>query len=164
MKSVKKLFIATITGTAIMLTSTSCKKCESDDNVDSGLITEVDNYQDVVIYPGSGYLTSNGVHHFTANTNYSGGFEISFDRGYTKIPYLDVAGTYDILANAMLIDCEASFDRQVYYEPTGNVVTYKVVARTCPDCENKRTVENYVLVPKISPGYVVNLEQEIISE
>ena len=128
----------------------SCKKCEvQDENIDKGEII----FKDVVIYPEIGYLSDDAGNHITGSSQYAQYYQVSFDNGFTKG---DVDwSSYDILSCSMKIDCEASFERNVYYGPLPNMVTYEVTATTCSGCENQRIVENYVLVPKIPAGYTV---------
>ncbi len=149
MRITKSLFLSLIAALTLLSTN-SCKKCDVGDSVDSGSIV-----QDVIIYPSSGHMTDNlsGDYHITGNHNYADRFEVSFDGGHTRQPVN--YGAYDILANPMTINCEASFTRDVSIDGLNNIVRYEVNAVTCSSCKNARTVENYVLVPKLSSGATI---------
>ena len=153
---ITKSLILSLIGGIVLLSTSSCKKCEVGESIDSGIIV-----QDVIIYPTGGYMTSNlnGNYHITGSHNYADRFEVSFDGGYTRqaVNY----GTYDILANPMTINCEASFTRDVTVDALNNIVRYKVNALTCSSCKNARFVENYVLVPKLSSGATILYSQDI---
>lgn len=139
------------------LAMNSCKKCTvGDADKNTGQIVDK-----VVIYPASGYLTSNlnGNYHITGASNYADDFEVSFDGGVTKQP-VDW-NTYDLLANPMLVSCKASFIREVTYNYGTSTVFYNVIANTCESCDPERFVENWVLVPKVPEGFSVYYDTEI---
>ena len=144
---------------------TSCtKKCNiADANLDSGVIVSEDPTTNipVIIYPQSGFLTSNmgGDYLINASDPYSDRYEVSFDGGYTRVP-VDYS-VYNLLALPMTINCNARFERSVTIDATNNVITYAVTANTCSSCEDKYTVENYVLVP-VLPGYPIVYQPTII--
>lgn len=146
---------------ALLLTGfTSCKKCEvKEENTSEGLITSVSKYEDAVIYV-NGLADTDG-YYLTGNslTAQNGLIEVSFDRGVTKqdFPW----GLYDIVMNPMNVNCEASFNRNVYLG-LGDAIVYRVEATTCDDCENLRTVLNAVIIPKQPAGKYLVMEQEII--
>jgi hypothetical protein len=135
----------------------ACKKCTvADADKNTGQIVDK-----VVVYPTSGYLTSNldGNYHITGDSDFAEGFQVSFDGGITKV---DVDwNTYDLLANPMLVSCKASFIREVTYNYGNNTVFYNVIANTCESCDPERFVENWVLVPKIPENFVVYYDTEI---
>ena len=155
-----KILFAGLAASLLFIGFTSCKKCDVGDDSATGQITAVPDYEDVVIY--SEVLGTTTGPHITGSSPHANKFEVSFDGGKTKggVPW----GTYDILANPMTIDCEASFARNVYYGPLANMVTYEVIATTCSSCENARTVNNFILVPKIPAGYTVFTESSIMTQ
>lgn len=143
----KSLLISFSLLVVILLSTSSCKKCESDDaDVSTGAIIK-----DVIIYPSSGYLSSNmgGDYHIDGSHDDKDKFLISFDGGATKdsVDY----STYHILCLPMNIKCEASFVRDVKIDDANNLTTYTVTAKTCSSCEQVYTVENFVLVSALPP-------------
>jgi len=148
---------------ALLLTSTvfmgSCvKKCKlRDKSEDSGTIVK-----DVIIYPKGGYMTSSmgGNYLINGSSSYANDFEVSFDGGYTResVNY----SVYNILANPMNIECDASYNRSVTVDDVNHVVTYNIDATQCSTtCDEVRTIENYVLVTAIPSGYTVNYTNTI---
>jgi hypothetical protein len=163
---IKRNILSIVTLMAIMSFGvTSCtKKCNiADASVDSGVIVSEDPATNipVIIYPESGYLTSNmgGDYLVNASDPYADRYEVSFDGGYTRVP-VDY-GVYNILALPMTINCNARFERNVTIDATNSVITYSVTANTCSSCEDKYTVENYVLVP-VLPAYPIVYQPTII--
>lgn len=160
---IKKRFILfSIAALVILFTSNSCKKCDAG----SGDVNTGEIIQGAIIYPRSGYLTSNynsWLFNAEATMGHSADFfEVSFDGGLTKVA-VDYS-QYSVMANAMTINCEASFVRDVSRDNLNNVVTYTVTATTCKSCKHRRTVENYVLVNRIPTGaYTLQfLNEEIV--
>ena len=143
----KSLLVSLSLLVLVFLSSSSCKKCETDDaDVNTGAIIN-----DVIIYPSSGYLSSNfgGDYHIDGSHSHKNSFLVSFDGGLTKdsVDY----STYHILCLPMSIKCEASFVRDVKVDDVNNRTTYTVTAKTCSSCEQVYTVENYVLVSALPP-------------
>ena len=164
--STKRNLLSALTMLAIVsLSVTSCtKKCSiADANVDTGIIISEDPATNipVIIYPEGGFLTSNmgGDYLINASDPYADRYEVSFDGGYTRVP-VDY-GMYNLLALPMTINCNARFERDVTIDAANNVITYSVTANTCSSCEDKYTVENYVLVP-VLPGYPIVYQPTII--
>ena len=156
--SIKRSFILSFVAIAFLLVANSCKKCTvAEENTETGIIVK-----GAIIYPKSGYITQNiSSNHITGtNNSYASSFEVSFDGGATRVP-VDF-NTYDVLASPMTIYCKASFVKDVTLDNINSIVTYKVTATTCSKCENKRFVENYVLVPKIASGTTVWFDPVII--
>jgi len=163
---IKRTFLSIIPLLAILCIGfTSCtKKCNiADASIDSGVIVSEDPATNVpvIIYPKAGFLTSNmgGDYLINAADSYADSYEVSFDGGYTRGP-VDY-GVYNILALPMTINCNARFERNVTIDATNNVITYAVTANTCSSCEDKYTVENYVLVP-VLPAYPIVYQPTII--
>lgn len=145
----QKLYLPLLIITFI-LSITSCKKkCIVEDDTDSGSIIA-----DVVIYPSSGYMTSNmgGNYVITASHPYANNFEISIN-GSSKTPIN--YSNYTLLCYPTTANCSASYDRTVTIDDTAQTVVYKILVTQCTDCKEKRTVENYVLVPKFPASYTV---------
>jgi len=141
----------------LIFSTTSCKKCKlSDGDQNTGIIIE-----DVIIYPRSGYLTSNlgATMHITASHGYADRFEISFDGGATRQPVN--YSQYSILSNAVRIPCEASLNRDVTYNSALDYYTYVLSGESCNRCDPERLLENYVLVPAIPAGAQIVFEQNI---
>lgn len=145
----------------VMIFSTSCKKCKlTEGNKNTGLIIE-----DAIIYPSSGYMSSNyyGTMHVDGMHPYSNEFEVSFDGGATRIPVN--YSQYSILANGTNVDCEAAINKDVTYNSTLDVYTYSVTGESCSSCKSGGYyLDNYVLVPAIPSGaaivYDVNIAQK----
>lgn len=158
----KKLATLSIAIIAVVLLSVSCNKgCDLDVNdISTGAIiaTNPSNAdQLVVIYPSAGYLTSSmaGDYHINVTDSYASNFEVSFDGGHSKAP-VDY-GAYSILANPVMVDCDAWLERNVVFDDINFIVTYTVTVHECKNgCDEVRTLENYVLVPTIPPSYFIN--------
>lgn len=134
----------------LILGITSCKKkCILEAGVNAGDIIE-----NVVIYPESGYMTTNmgGDYVIDATHPYADRFEVSFNNGArTAVNY----SNYTILAYPLTSTCTASFDKTVTIDNTAQTVVYKIVVTQCLDCTESRTTENYVLVPAFPETYTV---------
>jgi len=151
---------ASIALLGFVLITSSCKKCKlASGNNYTGLAVE-----DVVIYPKSGYLTDNmgGNFHIHGGSSYAAQFEISFDGGQTRGPVN--YSQYSILANPMSVDCEAALNKDVTYNPTFDAYEYTISGETCSNCEPKRYLENYVLVPAIPAGATIIYDQNVTAK
>jgi hypothetical protein len=156
MKTKRILFTGVLFAATMLLSLTSCKKCTvAEEDVNTGAIVE-----GALVYPKVGYLTDVVGVHVTGANQYSNEFEVSFDGGVTK-QAVDW-NTYDILSNSMIVNCKASFVRDVTYDNVNSLVLYKVTATTCKSCEAERFIENFVLIPKVQAGYSVYADQDIL--
>ena len=144
----------------VVLFSTSCKKCKLAEGENrTGLVVE-----DVIIYPASGYMTQNmgGNYHIYSGHPLQSQFEVSFDGGHTRqSPNLL---EYSILANPMNVECEASLNYDVTYNPVLDSYIYTVSGETCSGCETTRYVENYILVPAIPAGSSIIYEDDVTTK
>jgi hypothetical protein len=142
------------------LTSSCKKSCviETSD-ISSGTIIE-----DISLFPSSGGMTGSmaGVYHVTSTHNYAPNFEMSFDDGVTKVPVN--YSQYSILCFPMIVNCEVSFDREVSVNATAGTATYRIRAFQCKQakCDEKRSVENYVVVPAIPASYTIIYDVDIV--
>ena len=120
--------------------------------------------KDVIIYPQSGYLTSNlgATMHITGSHAYADRFEVSFDGGATRVPVN--YGQYSILSNAVSVPCEASLNRDVSYNSALDFYIYDLSGETCKGCNTERLLENYVLVPAIPNGTQIVFEQNVVAK
>ncbi|MEY3235940.1 MAG: hypothetical protein RI883_41 [Bacteroidota bacterium] len=135
----------------LILGATSCKKkcvIEKGD-VDGGSIV-----QDVIFYPSSGYMTGNmgGNYVINASHPYSNKIQVKFSEG-EKIPVN--YSNYTVLCYPTTAKCNAAYERTVTIDNTLGTVVYKIVVTQCANCEEKRTTENYVLVPAFPSSYFV---------
>lgn len=158
----KKLATLSIAIIAVVLLSVSCNKgCDMDaDDMSTGAVianNPGNAEQVVVIYPSSGQMTGNmaGDYHINATNNYAGNFELSFDGGQSKAPVN--YGSYSILANPVVVGCDAWLERNVVFDDINFIVTYTVTVHECKNgCDEARSLENYVLVPTIPSNYFIN--------
>jgi hypothetical protein len=158
MKTKKSFFTVLLAMTVVLVGFTSCQKCNvAEEDTNSGIIV-----QDVIIYPKIGYLTDVCGVHVTGANQYADQLEVSWDGGLTRQP-IDY-NTYDVLCNPMIVQCEASFEREVKINAAANIVQYDITATTCSSCEAQYHVENFVLVPKIAGGLSVYTDQTIITQ
>jgi len=139
---------------SISFLSSCKKKCviEKEDTQGGAIIAES------LVYPENGMQTDNlngtSEYHIHANSLYADTYEYSIDGGYTK-QNLDY-NQYHILAYPMTLKCNASFERTVTIDATNQIVTYNIKATECKDnCDELRTVENYVLVPAFPESWLV---------
>ncbi|MEJ6583129.1 MAG: hypothetical protein QNL61_00485 [Crocinitomicaceae bacterium] len=154
------LFTGALLSILFVFSTTSCKKCKlSEGNQNNGLIVK-----DVIIYPQSGYLTSNlgATMHITGSHAYADQFEVSFDGGATRVPVN--YGQYSILSNAVSVPCEASLNRDVSYNSALDFYIYDLSGETCKGCNTERLLENYVLVPAIPNGTQIVFEQNVVAK
>ena len=142
----------------VFLLSTSCNKTCSitEEDSDAGEILE-----NVIVYPVSGYLTSNMGDSWVINESnvYSGSYNISTDGGHTREP-ADYS-TYTILGFPLAINCDAAFIREVTINHETQTVVYTITVIDCNDgCDVIRLVENYVAVPAFPENYTVLFNQK----
>lgn len=156
------LGISIVGALLLLLTLNSCNKgCNLPDSSNSTNI-----YEDAVIYPASGYLTTsmNGNYHITGSHSYADKFEIRLTPtgGKTNVNY----SQYSILANPMNVSCEASFERSLTVIDSLGLAIYSVTAYQCANdkCGQTRTVENYVLVPAIPDSYIIQYDAKIVEQ
>jgi hypothetical protein len=103
-----------------------------------------------------------GNFHIHGGSSYAAQFEISFDGGQTRGPVN--YSQYSILANPMSVDCEAALNKDVTYNPTFDAYEYTISGETCSNCEPKRYLENYVLVPAIPAGATIIYDQNVTAK
>ena len=156
------LGISIVGALLLILTLNSCNKgCNLPGNSNSMNI-----YEDAVIYPSSGYMTSsmNGDYHIDGNSGFEDKFEIrmSSTGGKQAVDY----NQYSILANPLTVSCEASFERSLTVIDSLGLAIYSVTAYQCANdkCGQQRTVENYVLVPAIPDSYVIQYDAMIVEQ
>lgn len=150
-----------LSGLALALVTVSCKKTckELREDTYAGAIKA-----DISVYPSSGYLTSNlgGDYLITGNHQYANRFEISFDKGQTKVP-VDYS-KYSIVACPVVTYCNARFDKSVEINYQAGAVVYSILSEECGDCGQGRTTENYVVIPAVPESYqlLLDVKQENI--
>ena len=156
----KRVYVFTLALSAVLLLSVSCKKrCNIPDSDSySGNVVWVDEEAGTVpvIYPSSGYMTDNmnGDYHIDANHLYAEYFDVSFDGGITRAPVN--MSSYNILAYPLLISCDAAVERTVTVDDANGFVSYHLKVHECNQgCDEKRFIENYVLVPAFPESYNV---------
>lgn len=150
----KTLLLASLVS-VLMIGTVSCKKCTvAEEDTVSGMVIP-----NAVVYARTGYLTEITSYNVFNGGQFADDFEVSFDNGLTRVP-VDYSA-YTILANPMMINCKASFEKNVTRDDINNIVRYEVTATTCKSCEQERFVENYVLVSKIPSNYTVLFPQDI---
>lgn len=157
MKFLKSSFILTLLATFVLFTS--CKKCKVENSsTTSGVIIE-----DVVLYPTSGYMTSNmnGDYVIDANNPYADRFEMSLNAGEkTPVNYTN----FTILAFPVTARCNAAFERIVDINNTTQTVTYTLNVTQCSNCKEERYTENYVLVPAFPDTYTVVYDLNVVDK
>ncbi|MDX2362152.1 MAG: hypothetical protein QNK23_15195 [Crocinitomicaceae bacterium] len=158
MKSFKSLIVLGLFGMIILVSSSSCKKCQPGDDVNIGIIDVVGDHE-VIIYRNIGLPPT--PYYITGSHPSADGFQVSFDGGVTKqaINY----NQYQLIGNPMTIHCEAAFDRTVTKNSLSNTINYHVVARTCSECEGEYVVDNWALINAVS-GYTLIVTNEEIVE
>lgn len=150
-----------LSGLSVLAITTSCKKtCKElrEDTYAGAIKTEIS------VYPNSGYLTSNlgGDYLITGSHHYRDRFEISFDKGQTKVP-VDYS-KYSIVACPVVTYCNARFDKSVEINYAAGAVVYSITSEECGDCGQGRTTENYVVIPAVPDSYqlLLDVKQENI--
>lgn len=155
----KKHYLKSITIVALLFSSLflfSCKKkCDLGENVTSGEIKT-----GVFVYPKSGFLTKNlgseENYLITGSHMYADRFEISFDNGMTKsaVNY----SQNSIICCPTTVNCYAQFDRNVTIDHNNGIVKYTIKVSECESCDDKRYVENYVVIPAVPDSYHVVID------
>ena len=158
MKSKKLLFAGMFIATLVVMGLSSCKKCVvADSDSSTGIIIT-----EAIIYPKIGYMTQEpGGYYFNGTGIHGDDFEVSFDGGATKGP-VDW-NSYAVLGNPQMVNCKASFVRDVTLDDLNNAILYNVTATTCESCSPERYVENYVLIPKVPSGYSVFFDSDVVT-
>lgn len=138
-------------GLIILTLSSGCKKkCDFGQDILSGEIK-----LDITAYPGSGYLTANtpGNYLITAGHQYADRFKISRDYGVTKedVNYSE----FSILSFPLSVSCYATFDRNVVIDDINGIIRYTINVKECGKCDEKRYVENYVVIRSVPSTYQV---------
>jgi len=146
----KKTLLLTLTAVSILFLSNSCKKCNvSNNDTNTGEIVS-----DAIIYPSGATLTSNyNTQLFDGVSTPSDLFQVSFDGGVTRVP-IDW-NSYYVSSIPMTVNCKTEFVRNISKDTLNGIVRYSVDATTCKDCDQKVTVENWVLVKKFPISYTV---------
>lgn len=160
--SKKVLYTTTTLLLALVVFSfSSCNKGCEIETVDTNSGTILENG---IVYASSGGMTGSmaGQYHITGASSYATNFEMSLDGGVTRttINYND----YSILAFPLIVNCEVAFIREVTVDNVLGTATYKIRVYQCkdPKCDDKRTVENYVLVPAIPVSYTIIYDIDIV--
>ncbi len=140
----------------------SCKKkCVIEkEGSDSGVIDTT-----VFVYPVHGYITEDmsGNYHVDEASPLADKFEMSVDGGQTKIPVNYTA--YSILAYPLTVaSCNFSLDREVVINDIAQTVTYSIKVTQCadPKCDEKRYLENFIIVPSFPDTYTVNRSVTVV--
>ena len=156
LKKISLFFLLAI----LTLSATSCKKkCKLDtESVDKGAIIE-----DVVLYPTSGYMTSNmgGNYVIDASSSFADNFEVSINGSErTAVNYAN----YTILAFPVTVKCNAAYERNVEINHTTQIVSYNLTVTQCDDCVEQRNIENYVLVETFPSTYTVDYNLTVVEK
>lgn len=133
------------------INSSCTKKCTAEDVYIGDAIVHEVNGNPVILYPESGYMTSNMGGNYLINGNHTDAdkFEVSFDKGYSRQP-VDYT-KYTILANPKITPCNGAFERKLEINYMNQVVTYTAtpVSDCAEQCEGEGySMENYILVDK----------------
>lgn len=158
----KALFTTSLAVVSLFLLGlTACKKCDVGTDSTAGVIVT-----DVLLYPTSGNMTSSmaGDYHVHANSGFAPNFQMSLDGGTTRVPMNYNA--YSILGYPTLVNCNASFEREVTIDDVNMITTYKIRVNQCKDakCDEQRLIENFVMVPAFNPSYTVLYDVQVIEK
>ena len=144
----------------VLLGVSSCKKpCDlNTDDSDNGAIIS-----GAIIYPLSGGLTEslNGHYVVDGSTIFSDQLEMRLSISSPRVP-VDYS-QYTVLANPLTVNCNVAFERTVTIDDVNSTVNYHVVANQCANakCDEKRSVENWILVPAFPDTYTVTFTHEV---
>ncbi len=147
---IKKTLLLSLTAIAILVLSSSCKKCKvSNEDTNTGEIVS-----EAIIYPSGATLSQNyGTQLFDGVNTPPDLFQVSFDGGVTRV---DVDwSSYYVMGLPMTVKCETEFVRNVSKDTLNGIVRYSVDATTCKLCDQNRSVDNWVLVKKFPSSYTV---------
>jgi len=146
---IKKTILLSLTVISFLFLN-SCKKCTvSHDDTNTG-----DIVNDVIIYPSGSTMTANyNTQLFDGVSTPADIFQVSYDGGVTKVN-VDWNNHY-IMSIPMTVRCETEFIRNVSTDTLNGIVRYTVNAITCKNCEEHRSVDNWVLVKKFPISYTV---------
>ena len=148
--------VALVLFVAVVLPMTSCKKkCEISKDENLGAIVP-----EAIVYEHSaaGRMVVRG------NSPGAKDYRVSFDGGFTYNP-IDF-NEYVLMSLPYAKSCHSQVVKTVTVKNTLSRVEYLVTVNECPDCEDKYTIANWVLVRKFPESYKVfyTTETRTISE
>jgi hypothetical protein len=62
---------------------------------------------------------------------------------------------YSIVGTPTTASCSSGYNRVVDFDDFNNIVRYSIEIKECPTCDGVSTIENWVLIPKVSPDFSV---------
>ena len=140
-------FIVIILG--VLFASTSCNKCEVED-VSTGIIV-TDGQLRIV---GNPY----GPELIRSSAPYGLDYLISNDGGFT---YQEIDfEQYDLMVFPGQSSCLASFYRDVSLDEENQKVIYRLRVEDCGDCDQRVTLQNWVLIQKVPANYTAEFIRE----
>lgn len=159
----KKALLFTFGLSVVLMTGVSCKKnCNiPEEDSFSGPIINTSGENNVVIYPQTGSLLLSFPNGMIVNSASTQGeqdlFQVSFDGGLTRqaIDY----SQYSVIGYPLDVKCDASVDRSLSPNFVSGTALYRMTVQECSDCDEVRTLENWILVPdSITTNYTVTFD------
>ena len=119
----------------------SCKKCDTEDTNRGEVLDGIVRYMG---QPLPEPMMINGQIFPTE-------LEVSFNNGFSYVP-VDFS-KYTVLALPTTASCSSAYDRNVIVNNGPQTVNYVVTISECPTCEGSITINNFVVINKVSSEY-----------
>ncbi len=136
---------------SIMFFTISCKKCEPVNSFGGEIIEEA-VIQILGVKLDAPILVTNNQSLTTAN----GSSVPARVRFPDELDFQPVDFTkYSIVGVPTTASCSSGYSRVVDFDDFNNIVRYSIDIKECPTCDGVSTIENWVLIPKVSSDYIV---------
>ncbi len=136
---------------SIMFFTISCKKCEPVNSFGGEIIEEA-VIQILGVKLDAPILVTNN----QSLTNANGSSVPARVRFPDELDFQPVDFTkYSIVGVPTTASCSSGYSRVVDFDDFNNIVRYSIDIKECPTCDGVSTIENWVLIPKVSSDYIV---------
>ena len=136
---------------SIMFFTISCKKCEPVNSFGGEIIEEA-VIQILGIKLEAPILVTNN----QSLTDANGSSVPARVRFPDELDFQPVDFTkYSIVGVPTTASCSSVYNRVVDFDDFNNIVRYSIDIKECPTCDGVSTIENWVLIPKVSSDYTV---------
>ena len=136
---------------SIMFVTISCKKCEPVNSFGGEIIEEA-VIQILGVKLEAPILVTNN----QSLTNANGSSVPARVRFPDELDFQPVDFTkYSIVGVPTTASCSSGYNRVVDFDDFNNIVRYSIDIKECPTCDGVSTIENWVLIPKVSSDYIV---------
>lgn len=135
----------------VIFVFTSCKKCDPTNSFGGEIIEEAVIQILGVKLVGPILVTNN-----QSLTTVNGSLVSARVRFPNELDFQPVDFTkYSIVGIPTTASCSSGYNRKVDFDDFNNIVRYSIEIKECPTCDGVSTIENWVLIPKVSPNFSV---------